>query len=176
MKIKQLPLIICTLIIVFIALYSLPLKKHIGLVVNGVQWKIDNENYSEKTSIAIKGTYNSYLLKKDTFNGNIIIDLYDFTNNSLPLNITFDDGIGNLIYVDKDNPSNTNSLGFLISTSNFDKLLIGVNTPVKSDSQMWSSENGLIISGTAENREEALELAKLLSQKSKWLSNGSFLK
>ncbi|MEO2508706.1 hypothetical protein ABHA01_13025 [Clostridium paraputrificum] len=83
------------------------------------------------------------------------------------LNITFDDGVGNLIYVDKDNPSNTTSLGFLISTSNFDKLLIGVNTPVKSDSQRWSSENGLIISGTAENREEVLELAKLLSQKSK---------
>ncbi|MEO2508705.1 hypothetical protein ABHA01_13020 [Clostridium paraputrificum] len=64
MKIKQLSLVICTLIVVFIALYSLPLKKNIDLVVNEVQWKIDNENYSEKTSITIKGTYNSYLLTK----------------------------------------------------------------------------------------------------------------
>ena len=84
LKIKPLPLIICTLIVVFIDLYSLPIKKNIDIVVNGVHWKIDNENYSEKTSITIKGTYKNYLIKKDTFNGNIIIDLYDFTNNSLP--------------------------------------------------------------------------------------------
>ena len=106
----------------------------------------------KKTTISIKGTYSSYLLKKDIFKGDIIIDLYDFTNNSLPLNITVDDGIGNLIYVDKDNPSNTNSLGFLISTSDFDKVLIVVSTPVKSDSQSWSGKDGFVISGTAENR------------------------
>ena len=64
MKIKILALVISTLIVVFIALYSIPLKKNIDLVVNGVQWNIDNEDYSEKTTISIKGTYSSYLLKK----------------------------------------------------------------------------------------------------------------
>ena len=91
MKIKILALVISTLIVVFIALYSIPLKKNIDLVVNGVQWNIDNEDYSEKTTISIKGTYSSYLLKKIIII--IIIDLYDFINNSLPLNITFDDGV-----------------------------------------------------------------------------------
>ncbi|MBS6888545.1 MULTISPECIES: hypothetical protein [Clostridium] len=48
MKIKLLTLVICTLIVVFIALYSRPLKKNIDLVINGVQWKIDNEIIQKK--------------------------------------------------------------------------------------------------------------------------------
>lgn len=175
MKSKKIICIVACLLIIGLAISLLPWKKKINTSLNAQQWKINDENYCEQVSISIKGTYNSYLFRKDTFKGHIYIDNYDYTYNSQPLNLSFDDGVANLVYVNEENILDINSLGFLICTSSFDELMIGVNTSEDEDSASigWSGENGTVISGSAETRDEALRIAKSLSEKSNWLSNGN---
>ena len=64
MKIKPLNLVISTLIVVFIALYSIPLNKNVDLVISWVQWKIDNEYYSEKNHYIYKRNLQQLSTKK----------------------------------------------------------------------------------------------------------------
>lgn len=173
MKSKRLIWVAAAFVIVCISISVLPLNRDIDTVVQGVQWKIDEKSYYENVSVSVNGTYSNYLFRKDSFKGNICIDIYGFTYNSQPLDLIFDDGVANLIYNSKNDINNMNTLGFLICTPNFDKLLIAVNTPLESVSNEWSAKDGLVISGKAENREMAVQIAKLLSEKSKWLSNGN---
>jgi hypothetical protein len=62
------------------------------------------------------------------------------------------------------------TLGILCCSPNFDKLLIGISEPIEADAKSWSGDNGLFISAPAENRVQALEVARELSSKSKYLS------
>lgn len=154
---------IILLIFCFI-IYVFPWIHKIDTTIQGIQFRISDEDYSEDVSIKVKGVYNQYLIKNDTFEGIISIDSYDFTLD-VPITPTkFYDGHADLIY------DNMHSLGWLICTPDFDKLMITVYEPKEVISKGWSGENGLIISAPAKNRVQALEIAKILFNKSKWLS------
>lgn len=176
MKSRKLLFASLGLLIILIGVSVLPWKNKIDTTVKAFQLDINDPEYSENISVVIKGVYNRYLFRNDTFNGDIYIETYDYTYNSVPLNLSFDDNIANLIYIDKENILKINSLGFLICNSNFEEIFIGVNTPLNSESNGWSKENGIIICGNAKTREEAIDIAKSLSEKSKWLSKGNPIK
>lgn len=155
-------IIVCLIICIF------PWSYKIDTTLQGIQYRIGDEDYSEDVIIKAKGVYKQYLIKEDTFEGIISIDIYDFTHE-VPIGPErFYDGNANLTY------QNMHSLGFFICTPDFDKLLIGINEPIGANSSGWSSKNGLIICAPADNREQGLEITKVLSTKSKWLSQSKW--
>lgn len=156
--------IFVSVLIVGLVIYIIPWRHTIDTTIQGIQCRIGDEDYSENVSIKVKGVYTQYLIKNDTFEGMISIDSYDFTLDVPIAPTQFYDGHANLIY------DNMRSLGMFICTPNFDKLLITVDEPIEATSKSWSGNNGLIISAPAKNRAQALEIAKILSSKSKWLS------
>lgn len=161
--------ILTSLLIIYLAIYFIPWRHKIDTTIQGMQFRIGDKDYSKDVSIKVKGVYKQYLIKKDTFEGAISVDIYDFTHNTTIAPTTFYDGHGNLIYESK-NYLELHSLGLLVCSPDFHKMLITVNEPVEKGAKGWSGENGLVIAAPANNREEAIEAAEILSSKSKWLS------
>lgn len=125
----------------------------------------------KNVSISVNGVYKRYLIKHDTFEGTIKVNGYDFTSDGSTVSLVFDDGYTVLCYSSyKNGMPILKALGTLSCTPNFKKVLICVNEPVDSDSKGWSGKNGIYISAPSTNRSDSLEIAKLLSGKSKWLS------
>jgi hypothetical protein len=160
-------IIVCLIICIF------PWRHKIDTTIQGIQCRMGDEDYSEDVSINVKGVYKNYLIKNDSFEGTISIDSYDFTLGVPIIPTQFSDGYANLQYEGK-NYLEFYIFGFFICTPNFDKLLIGVHEPIEGDSKSWSGENGLIICAPAKNRIQAVEIAKILSRKSKWLSHADW--
>lgn len=157
--------------IVCLILYVFPWQYDVDSRIQGVQFRIGDEGYSEKVSVAIKGEYKRYLFKNDTFEGTISIDRYPYTLEEPIIQAVFIDGYASITYAGvKDGDPDMHMLGVLCCTPDFRKLLIGISEPLNADSGSWSTKNGLVICAPAESRAEALKNAKLLSRKSKLLS------
>lgn len=158
--------------IIFILIYYIPWQLKINNVIQGVQSRIGDKEYSENVSIKINGIYKQYLFKKDVFEGTISINKYEFTHNVPTSNTVFMNGYANLIYSKIVNGNlNTTYLGAISCSSDFSKLLISISEPLQGNDLNWNKENGLFICAPAFNREEALEIAKKLSKNSKWFDN-----
>lgn len=169
---KRLGLIFAVILITFLVLYNVPWRYKIDTTIKGVQSRIGDENYVEDVSIIVKGVYKQFLFKEDIFDGNISVDKYDFTAYGSNTPFYFNNSFSVLIYTRALNGSPINkALGSIISQPDFKQLLITVYEPIESDSKGWSADNGLFISAPAENRDQAIIIAKTLSEKQKWLVN-----
>lgn len=163
-KWKKLIVVVSVLLVMGVCI--LPLKKSIDTTINTVQWKLNEEDSTKNVTVRVKGTYNTYLFRKNSFEGNIYIDGYETLNNSNLQTVYFNDGIGYLVYQDNGDIMKMSNLGFIMCSSDFSELLIGVN----SDNGLWKADSGIVICGEASNYSDALEIAKRLSEKSDWLS------
>lgn len=164
--------ILAIVLVICLVIYVFPWRHKIDITVRGIQCRIGDADYSEDVLITVKGVYKQYLIKNDTFEGTISIDIYDFTLDMPMTPALFYDGYANLIYLNiQDGVPNMRTFGLLSCTPNFDKMLIGVSEPLEAESKCWSGENGLFICAPAQNRAQALESAKILSSKSKLLSH-----
>lgn len=174
-RLKKWILFFGIVLIVSLVIYILPWRYRIDKTIQGVQYRLGDEEYSEDVTITIKGVYKRYLFKDDKFEGTLAISLYDLTSELPLFPITFSDGIGYVLYGGniKGRPVHE-PLGFISCTPDFDKLLLSVSEPIigsKRSGSSWTSENGLLICAPAENREQALNILSLLSRKSKWLNS-----
>lgn len=161
---------IVTVAIIATAVCTLPFKKKIDQKIQAVQWDVNDEQTAENIKVSIKGNYNRYIFRKNSFKGDICIEGYDFTYNAKPLEVKFSDGYGYLIYRDRDETMKFNTFGFLVCSDDFSEILIGVMSPVDSNSKGWGEDKMLTISGNASNLTEAQEVARRLAKKSSWLS------
>ena len=93
--------ILTSIIIICLSIYFIPWRHKIDTTIQGVQFRIGDKEYSKDVSIKVNGVYKQYLIKKDTFEGAISIDIYDFTHNTTIATTTFYDGHGDLIYKNK---------------------------------------------------------------------------
>lgn len=161
------------LLIFCMIVYNFPWAQKIDTTIQGVQCRIGDADYSEDVSIIVKGVYKQYLVKNDIFEGTVSIDKYDSTL-AIPMSTAhFHNGNASLEYITYSKAGkilNIHTLGFLSCTPNFDRLFIGVYEPIDGDSKSWNGNNGLIICAPANNRVEALSVAKILLSKSKVLS------
>ena len=165
-KKKNLIWMVSIVIVICAAVMILPWKTNVKREIEAVQWKIGDSDYTENVLVTVKGTYNNYLLRADTFKGSISVECYDFTYNNEMAELKFSDGIGNILYFNFiDGKPEIYSLGFLICTSDFSEFLIGVNYPAG-----WDSGDGINICGYAEDRTEAVKIAQKLALNSEWLS------
>ena len=160
------------ILLVGIIIYIFPWPHKIDTIMQGVQWRIGDADYSEDVSITVKGVYKQYLFKDDIFEGKISIDIYDNTLDVPIIPTHFNDGYASLIYQYAFN--DIRSFGNLSCTPNFDQLLITVHEPIDGQRKGWHGDNGLNISAPANNRTQALETAKILSNKSNILSKANW--
>jgi hypothetical protein len=163
--------IIAPIVIIGLIICLSPWRHKIDVTLKGVQCRFGSDDYSEEVSIHVEGVYKQYLFKADAFEGSVSVDKYASTHDKDVLPVSFHDGYGQLVYdYIEDGNFHTNSFGFIFCTPEIDKLFISVYEPIDSDSKGWSGKDGLFICAPAENREQALEIAKSLSSKSQWLS------
>lgn len=176
MNAKRVIQIIIAGILIGVAICTLPIKQNINKTITAVQWRIYDEKTTKNLKITIHGWYRNYLFRKDTFKGDILIEGYDCTYTSKPLNITFEDGRGNLVYthynLEKNNVENsidTNNLGVIMCSPDFNDVLICVFLPTGPDELSWDTKYGTVISGNAKELSEAKEIAGRLFEKNSFV-------
>lgn len=157
--------------VIGLAVCVLPFRRNIDTVLKGEECRIGDEEYSKEISLLVKGTYNQYLIKSDTFEGTIEISGYDNTRDGYTASLDFRHGYSILFYYDNiDGLPIHNSFGLICCTPDFSQVLICINEPPEANSKGWGGDNGLYIAAPATNRNEAADIAEKLSGKSKWFS------
>lgn len=164
--VKKIVLSIIAAAIVLLLLYAIPIRHKINTTYEGLQCRIGDPDYSENVSVTVDGYYYSYLFKADRFEGQIIVDKYDFTQdgyNLIPLR--FSTSFAPLTYY-KINSGAVfhNSLGSFYCKPVLKQGLICVYEPVNENPNGWNGENGLFISFPAGTRSEAANIARNLTE------------
>ncbi len=152
-----------------------------GISINeeipAVKYRLGEEGVIENITIKIDGTYRRRLFSDDIFSGSICIEGYDFTNAksgfsnliSTLADIHIDSkGYGRYDYVKMNSNSNLEYLfqGEIFVKDKFSMITMTINEERSSDNPNggWNSTSGILISGPAETRKEALAIANLLMQ------------
>lgn len=135
-----------------------------------VQYRINDETYSENTTIAIKGKLFKRLFSEPKFVGSFVVDNFEYTKTYELANIMFyksiRNGWGGLTYITvKDGRPIHESLGSIWMSDNFEKLTIWVYEPLDSDHK---STTDLVISAPAKSRSEAIGISKQLNHDIVW--------
>lgn len=153
------------------AIYFLPLKYKIDKTLDGFQTKIGHDEYNEKITIEVKGTYNKYLMKNDTFKGSISTNLHGEVWDITKGEIVFYDNMGNMSSWTRGNDGQSISeyFGNLICEPDFSEVLLLVHEQTGEGSG-WSGEDGLYISAPAKNKEESIKIARKLGNKNELIS------
>ncbi len=86
----------------------------------------------------MKGTYNQYLFRTGTLNGEISVESYNSNEQKQLIDVEFHDGIRYLIYINVENMLTINSFGFLMSASDFSDFLIAITDSAEIGSKVWS--------------------------------------
>lgn len=119
-----------------------------------MEYCIGNSDYIENVTILVKGTYYDSIFKNDRFEGKISVDKYDFTYEKklLPLYF-FNNNYATIRYTYTNTSTDKKdiTLGFLRTTSDFNKILIEIAEPLGGSSQSWDADSGLLIAAPAKN-------------------------
>lgn len=153
---KRIISVICILAVIFLAIYFIPLPVHVNQTFRCTKFydkRPGSKNPSddfEITEITVDGWYFRYLLKDNTFNGQITIPelYYTEADNGFLMKTTFSKSSYNstsLMYYDKITNRIT-SAGSLYVKGNFEHILM-------------SSGDDTYIAGPADDREAAIEIA-----------------
>ena len=148
--------------LVSLIISNAPISKKIDITLQGKQCNIGDSLDIEDITVTIKGRYRQYFLKDNTFNGKIYTSIHGYIWGSYQGKLIFEDNISTIYMKSDDFVSGT--FGTMVVTSNFSEVLILVHEQYSSGGNGWTGENGTFIS-------VALEIAKMLSEKSVWLSN-----
>jgi len=158
-----------------------PLQHRINRTINGVECRLGSDDASTPIAITVDGTYKQYFLhwlgRVDIFSGTITVQGYPQTEYGLLLirfyhdtHYKYDFSVpshftgGNSVdfswmtYTADDMVPY--SLGAINCTPNFSKLFIRVYEPDSSGNLSWNMNNGLMICCPAENKADAVQVAK----------------
>ncbi|WP_043929806.1 hypothetical protein [Bacillus sp. EB01] len=163
--------LICLVGLVSIAVwYSIPkdINQKFDGFVYGVGGKSNQLN--EKVTITIKGSLYKKIFNQDRFKGTIDIkgDVpKDIIIDNKEVEVVFLGNSGTLSFRDYSHPTDRNIYGNLYINNDFSELTIIVNELVESGSDNatyeWNPEDGLLISGPATNRKEAISISNKLN-------------
>lgn len=157
-----------SIIIIATVIYSFASSTTIYEEIPAVKYRLGEEGIIENVTILIDGKYKKNLFSDDIFTGTIYIEGYDFTiKNSGFSNLesTLSDiqidgkGHGTYDYVMLDSEKKVQHLmqGEIFVKDNFSIITMTIN-----EDQGWNSQDGIMLSGPAETRKEALEIANSL--------------
>ncbi|MBH5317648.1 hypothetical protein I6N90_07515 [Paenibacillus sp. GSMTC-2017] len=162
----MIPIIVSIALIVGLYVwYSYP--KSIDIEINAVEYQVGLKDQQKTRSFTIKidGYFSKKLNGTKDFDGTIHLpnELLPLPDSRKTLNISFDkQGVGTLIYSYVDNKyTKLYSFGTIFINKDFTQVSI-MNT---SQDRKWSADDGQMIAGPAENREEALAISVKLMKK-----------
>lgn len=140
-----------------------------------VKYRLGEEGAIENITIKIDGIYRRSLFSDDVFSGSIYIEGYDFTNDksgfsnlvSTLADVHIDSkGYGMYKYVKIDSKRVLENLfqGEIFVKDKFSMITMTIMEEKSNENPNggWNSANGILISGPAETRKEALQIANLL--------------
>ncbi|MCC5912685.1 MAG: hypothetical protein JJT76_19890 [Clostridiaceae bacterium] len=153
---KKILSVIMMFIVLLYIFYSYP--RYFEESYIGLEYRLGDSEYQREVSVEIKGWYRRRIFRSDNFKGSMTID--DKTLYSVELDIGKDET--NLFGREEDT-SRYRSFGAIASTKMFEEFTILVYERAGNhQAWSWSSEDGLMISVPADNRERALDLSKRL--------------
>lgn len=167
MKRKRTTIAALALLIFSIAICTLPLKIKIEKDIECIEWKTSDEKYSEDVTVTIKGTIVNYILFGRSFIGDIIVDKYDFTHDARELNLDMDLNFDYVLYLQ--NQGGMKALGWLCESDNMEKISI----LVYDGTGEWPGEQGIVISGPAQGKDEAVKVGKEVTKDIQWIHSES---
>lgn len=140
-----------------------------------VKYRLGEEGVIENITIKIDGKYSRNLFSDDVFSGSIYIEGYDFTKEksgfsnlvSTLADINIDSkGYGMYKYVKIDSKRVLENVfqGEIFVKDKFSMITMTIMEEKSNENPNggWNSANGILISGPAVTREEALHIASLL--------------
>lgn len=150
--IKKLIIVVLLMLCVTGLLLGMYTSENVSISIDGITYKLSDENYENKTHIVVKGKISKNRLGSKKFNGDIYIN--DIELKDLELNL------------DKTNTADfeeckkINLRGRFYIDKNFKNVLLYLY-----GGQLGNTEivNHMIIAGPAANRKEAFQLTKDLS-------------
>jgi hypothetical protein len=163
-KLKKLYLVfICIVgIVSFVVWYSLP--KEINQAFDGIVYGVGSKSnqIDKEVAITIKGKMYRKIFNQDRFKGTIDI------NGEVPTNIIIDKKQVEVVFIENGGSLlfGDSSYGILYINKDFSELSIIVYELIESErdnaSYSWDPEDGLLISGPATSRTEALSISNEL--------------
>lgn len=153
-------IIVALVAIAAVILLSVPIPIHMDKHLEARQYKLDDPNYSEKVDIHVRGRYNLYLVKQDTFVGNISINKYPQTiDKSLvkmdnDYNIKLSDNEMGLSYGAIEDPY---FLGTMLTDTMLNEFIIKIYEHEKGKFNSWSHIDGTIIVTENIKRQTAID-------------------
>lgn len=138
------------------AVCVLPLPRRIQRTHEALEWRCGDSAYSVPRTVTMDGFYFDYLFKPDHFGGSFVVSGYPMTQKKI-WNCVFFDGLGTLWY---ENDSQPYGLGMLLMQPDGDEFMIAVY-----EDGSWDGSSGLMLTGPATSREEAVALTNKLSRK-----------
>lgn len=123
--------------------------------ISGVTYRLGDESSYALTQIEFVGRRSKSFFRKGKFEGSIIFDEYE-----LDVSIHLDDD--NSAYLQgwiTDDDDDYATIGELFADNNFEALTLCIYEKGEGNSRSWNSATGLMFSGPAVNREEALEIS-----------------
>jgi len=165
--IKVILILGCIAVLFGVAMLLSGIPRKIDKELQAVQFRINDEAYSEATSISIKGKLYKRWFTNPRFVGSFVIDNYEYTKTYELLGITFleslEHGWGGITYhTVVDGKPELESLGVIRTTNNFDELAIWAYEPKIGDHK---STTDLMIAAPAHSRKEAVQIYERLFPK-----------
>lgn len=169
--IKKLMWAIVIVLLVSLIMSTVPWSKKIDVKLRGVQSRVGESSEVKEVTVTVKGTYNKYFVKNDTFKGTISISTYgDIWDNSKG-ELVFSDNTSIMTYINMDGDKVVSgTFGSILCATDFSEVLILVNEQYSLGGSGWTNENGVFISAPAKDREQAIEIADKLGKRTIWLS------
>jgi len=155
-------IIVALVAIAAVILLSVPIPIHMDKHLEAMQYKLDDPNYSEKVDIHVEGKYSLYLVKQDTFMGNISIDKYPQTvekhlvlrDNDYNIKLA-----SNEIGLSYGSQVNKDFFGTMLTDSFLNEFIIKVFDKKEGEFSSWSRKDGTIV--VTENIERQAAIDKL---------------
>ena len=128
-------------------------KDNFHHTITGITYRLGDESSFEVSEIEFIGRRTKSLLRKGKFEGIVI-----FGEHELEVSLFLDNDNSDVLVgwtPDYDN----DVIGRLYSNNNFEQITICIHEKKGFNSKSWNSDTGLMFSGPATNREEALEIS-----------------
>ncbi|RKP57987.1 hypothetical protein D7Z26_00270 [Cohnella endophytica] len=169
------PILVISIIMLLVlyTLYTNPKKYSSN--INGISYQlgIENRQLATPVNVQLNGYLNRQLNGNKKFVGSFYLKLSDSSEPEINRNIeiTFDKVGRGLIIFDETSSGipKLNSYGIVFINNNLSEISIMKYKEEKNDlngiHKGWSGEDGFMISGPAENRSEAIDIANKLMKK-----------
>ncbi|MBU9720055.1 MULTISPECIES: hypothetical protein [Bacillaceae] len=156
----------CILLVSILVFYKYPIE--LNKSYKGIQFKLGTENagMEERVTVELSGEVRRTVFGKNIFNGKIELhgDAMDQVGLKEQVEFSLGNGYGNggsISYID-DVTDKVLYFGTMYISDDYISIAIERNEQIEAGSSVWTSENGIVISAPASNREEGLEIANEL--------------